>query len=243
MKKVFGIILVLVSIFMVLGGVAALQKRSTYNDSFEGRFKSEFSQRYRSESNEQKIAALALIGGGVVLFVIGIVMASSSSSKKTTQSKTGDIESKVNKLGDKAVELYNKKDYPSAMAVLRQILEIDPNNATAHYNLSSVYSLMQNKDAFFEYSRAVECGFMKFERIRENPAFEWLRGQPEFEEFVKNGYKPSSSKPNIQTATNTPTVQQETGDMYARLEKLGKLREQGILTEEEFQNEKKKILN
>ncbi|MFC0772565.1 SHOCT domain-containing protein [Terrimonas alba] len=31
-------------------------------------------------------------------------------------------------------------------------------------------------------------------------------------------------------------------DMYAQLEKLGKLKEQGILNEEEFQQQKKKIL-
>lgn len=35
----------------------------------------------------------------------------------------------------------------------------------------------------------------------------------------------------------------KTDDKYDKLEKLGKLRDDGILTEEEFQKEKKKILN
>jgi len=44
-------------------------------------------------------------------------------------------------------------------------------------------------------------------------------------------------------ATTAPLVTAGSVDVVEQLERLAKLREQGVLTEDEFQNEKQRILN
>jgi hypothetical protein len=74
MKKIFGIIFLLIGISLIGIGVETLTKSSTRDKSFEGRFRNEISENYRSDNNERQIAGISLIGGGFLFFIIGIVM-------------------------------------------------------------------------------------------------------------------------------------------------------------------------
>jgi cell division septal protein FtsQ len=63
-------------------------------------------------------------------------------------------------------------------------------------------------------------------------------GKPMFE-----GHDPVSSKPiQKQSSASIPT-QISSNDKFASLEKINELKEKGILTEAEFQEQKNKILN
>ena len=53
----------------------------------------------------------------------------------------------------------------------------------------------------------------------------------------------ATAKPEINPAPQTASPQQPQEDKLAKLEKLGQLREAGLLSEEEFQEEKKKLLS
>ena len=55
-----------------------------------------------------------------------------------------------------------------------------------------------------------------------------------FAEFVRN---------KIENPSETPSVNPNEIDVYEKLEKLGKLKEKGILSEEEFKVQKEKLLN
>ncbi|HHH50140.1 MAG TPA: SHOCT domain-containing protein [Saprospiraceae bacterium] len=85
-------------------------------------------------------------------------------------------------------------------------------------------------------SKAVEHGFKDFDKIKTHDALAFVRIQDGFEDFVKNGYKlvKDSKTPDENT--------EETGDLLEQLQKLGELREKGLLTEEEFLEQKKKLL-
>lgn len=60
-------------------------------------------------------------------------------------------------------------------------------------------------------------------------------------EVIKDIQKNKSNQPITDDPIKTET--KSTDDKFAQLEKLGKLKEQGLLTDEEFQQEKRKILS
>lgn len=80
-----------------------------------------------------------------------------------------------------------------------------------------------------------ENGEIRFECFRDREDAE------RFYNFVKNIYnQPKQLKQSEQPKTEEKVIPSET--LYDQLEKLGKLRESGILTEEEFTEQKKKLL-
>jgi len=66
-------------------------------------------------------------------------------------------------------------------------------------------------------------------KIKESGNLNWLRRQEEFATFINNGYR-------------IPT-QKESNDKITQLERLGVLKEKGLLTEEEFNQQKSKLLS
>ena len=82
----------------------------------------------------------------------------------------------------------------------------------------------------------MELGFVDFEKIKGHDALAFLRIQDDFENFAANGYRltpvPKTKEENIKATDN----------LLEQLKKLGELRERGLLTEEEFTIQKKKLL-
>lgn len=153
MKKFFGILFLLIGLAMIGLGIVALTNTATRNDSFEGQVGNEFSENYRSNSNEQQMAGVGLIGGGLIFFILGIVMVATKT--KGQRKKEAELE------------------------VLRKI------------------------------------------QLANNT---------------------SQSGQTNTTQTDNSSTQKSTEDKFGQLEKLGKLKEQGLLTDEEFQQQKKNIL-
>lgn len=90
-----------------------------------------------------------------------------------------------------------------------------------------------SKELYIDYGR----GRKKFDDITNDDLFQ------NFIEIVREQImlaKTTTTKTNRKQSTPSPTNSQ---DKYKQLEQIGKLKEQGILTEEEFQTEKQKILN
>lgn len=133
-------------------------------------------------------------------------------------------------------KFYEQKDYSSAIGVLLQMITINPKENKTYFNLACCYSLTKNKEGFNALSNSVAHGYSNFERIKTYNAIEWLRNQPEFEQFLKNGYKlyivPTKEDSKPKTELND--------DLIGKIEKL---KEQGFITEDEFTEQKKKILS
>lgn len=237
MKNVFGILLIVVGVIMMIGGASAITDVSSRNDSFEGQFGNTFSQDYRSNNNEQQILGFGLAGVGFILLIVGIIMTASKSKVDGGSSNNSKL---VDDLSSQSMTFYKNKDYLSTIAVLKRIVEIDPRNNKTHFNLTCCYSLTENIEAINSLAKAVECGYTNFERIKNYEALTWLRKQKEYEEFLKNGYKLNEIVTDKNTASKSKTLSND--DVMTQIEKLGKLKEQGFLTDEEFQEQKKKIL-
>lgn len=147
-------------------------------------------------------------------------------------------EVKSNPYHQRGIEKYRNFDYYGAINDFVKALEADAAYVPVHFNLACAYSLTEQADqAFFHLNKAVEFGFQDFERIREHDALAYLRIQDEFTEFAKDGYRllKPHEKPKEGLVTANP-------DLLEQLRQLGELRERELLTEEEFLEQKKKLL-
>jgi tetratricopeptide (TPR) repeat protein len=90
-----------------------------------------------------------------------------------------------------AIEKYNNKDYYGAIDEFELALSIKPNNQILHFNLAGMYSLIQNKDkAFYHLGCAAEYKYANLkDKAETNLNLEFIRQQPEFKEFIANGFK------------------------------------------------------
>ncbi len=137
------------------------------------------------------------------------------------------------------VRKFKDYDYEGAIADFEKALKIDPRDVAVHFNLACTYSLTeQTEKALFHLDKAVDYGFNDFKRIKEHDALAYLRVQPEFEAFEKNGFRLVRQ---LEPEPDVP-LDLKSEDLLEQLQRLGDLREKGLLTETEFAAQKKKLL-
>lgn len=146
---------------------------------------------------------------------------------------------KANPYKNSGIKKYKDYDYDGAITDFEKALEIDPKDVAVHFNLACAYSLNENTaKALYHIDMAVKLGFDDLKRIKEHDALAFVRIQPEFEEFERNGFQ---LVPGLDTPKED--LLDSSSDLLEQLKKLGELREKGLLTEDEFTAQKKKLLN
>jgi TM2 domain-containing membrane protein YozV len=149
------------------------------------------------------------------------------------------------------VKKYKDFDYDGAIEDFEQALKIAPKDIATHFNIACAYSLNEDADkAFFHLDKAVALGFTDFKRIREHDALAYLRIQPPFEDFEKNNFRlesPFNTTETSQKEVNdsdeaAPDLLSQEPNLLDQLQRLGELRDKGLLTESEFTMQKKKLL-
>lgn len=147
------------------------------------------------------------------------------------------------------IERFKDYDYDGAIEAFEKALQADPRDIASHFNLACTYSLTENKDkAFYHLDRAVALGFDEWNLIKTKDALAFLRIQPEFPSFEQNGFRlaPQLESPREDLLGSlpqeTPQAQPATGDLLDQLQRLGDLRDKGLLTDEEFAAQKRKLL-
>lgn len=122
-------------------------------------------------------------------------------------------------------------DYDGAILDFSKALELNPHEIAAHFNIACAYSLNENMDkALFHLDKAILYGFDDFEKLKTHDALAFVRVQPAYLNFAKNGFRFSLNEPKDLNTKNTENI-----------EKLEELRLRGLLTEEEFTIQKMKI--
>jgi TM2 domain-containing membrane protein YozV len=146
-----------------------------------------------------------------------------------------------NKFKQSGIQKYKEYDYKGAIADFEKGLEVDPQDIALHFNLACAYSLEEKtQKSFYHLEKAVEFGFKDFDRIKEHEGLAFLRIQDEFETFEANGYRMIQVEALPEPAEEDLLSTQP--DLLDQIKKLGELREQGLLTEKEFHEQKKKLL-
>lgn len=146
------------------------------------------------------------------------------------------------------IDKYKDYDYQGAIEEFKKALELDPNDISIHFNLACTYSLNEEADKAFEHlDRAVTLGFTDFKRIKEHDALAYLRIQDAFDEFELNGFRLKQAVLQKQTQSKNQAVQEPAVEDHSpildQLKKLDELRLKGLLTEEEFVTQKRKLMD
>lgn len=159
--------------------------------------------------------------------------------ERTRQRPTRNVRKtrKDNPYKKSGMEKYKEYDYKGAIEDFEKALTIDDQDIATHFNIACAYSIMEEKEkSFYHLGKAVELGYADHEKIKTHDALAYLRIQDEFEGFVKNGYKLGSGEGPQQEQLSA------NNDLLEQLNKLAELREKGLLTQEEFELQKRKLL-
>lgn len=156
--------------------------------------------------------------------------------------------SKSNPFKKSGITKYKDFDLDGAIADFEQGLAISEGDVALHWNIAAAYSLTEQKDkAFFHLNRAVELGFNDFEKIQTHDDLAYLRIQPEFDDFKANGYKLDAKQARQSRESKRLDAAEQTENLtddilLSQLNKLAELRKKGLLSEQEFVTERKKLL-
>lgn len=177
------------------------------------------------------------------------------SSKNGTTKKPSPVSNlRANPYKNSGIKKYKDFDLTEAIADFKKGLEISPGDVALHFNIACAYSLTENKAlAYHHISKAVSLGLGDTQRILSHDDLAFVRIQPEFEAFKSGGFRVNpfpTAAPAKETVQNTPNAEKNNtaeaseldDSLLAQLNKLSELRKRGILSEEEFVFERKKIL-
>lgn len=154
-------------------------------------------------------------------------------------SKKGKTTIKANPFKKSGIKKYKDYDIEEAIEDFHKALKIDPNDVSLYFNLACAYSLMEDKDEAFKYIElAVSRGLKDHSRIMSHDDLAFIRIQPEFLDFKSRGFK--RTRQSQQEKANTQRPMDDI--LLAQLNRLMELRKKGVLTEQEFARERKKVL-
>lgn len=142
---------------------------------------------------------------------------------------------------------YADYDFEGAILDYRRSLNVDPRQSDVHFKMACLYSIHEDTDtAIYHLSQALEHGYYDFDEIEKHDHLAYLRATPEYQAFKSNGYRIPVTGTTAAAAPETEAAQPDTLELsdvlITRIERLAKLKEDGILSEDAFRREKEKIL-
>ena len=142
------------------------------------------------------------------------------------------------------IQKYKDYDYDGAIIDFKKALEIAPTDIATHFNLACAYSLNEEAErSFFHLDKAVSLGFKETSKIKEHDALAYLRIQREFDNFEENNFRlPAKAATFEKKEASQEDLLSTQPDLLDQLKKLGELKEKGLLTEDEFTAQKRKLL-
>ena len=142
------------------------------------------------------------------------------------------------------IEYYKQGQYEEAKSEFQKALGIEYEDPITHFNLACCYSQMEEPGkSIFHLRKAIEYGYDDFDKIHRHEGLAALREEEIFEDFVENGYRLAPPSVEVSSSHSANKENELSLDVLEQINQLGKLKELGLLTEEEFIKQKKKILS
>lgn len=140
-----------------------------------------------------------------------------------------------------AIVAYKDFAYEEAIEYFQEALRIKFEDQSVHFNMACCYSMIEDThSALFHLDKAIDFGFDNYEKIQTHEGLSFLRTTPEFIDFVDNNYQ---YEPLDQLNLNeTEVVKDSTGNLIEEIKQLGQLLDKGVITHEEFQMQKQKMM-
>ncbi|MFK8057507.1 MAG: NINE protein [Saprospiraceae bacterium] len=140
-----------------------------------------------------------------------------------------------------AKTLYEQFDYQGAAELYEDALDMDLADGDSRVLAARCYSLLEDAEASYRHlRRAVLLKANNLDIITKDEGFAWLRMQVDYVRRRRAGYAPV--EPIVEKATAPPALPPRQDNILERLEKLGELKERGLLDDDEFLREKKRLL-
>ncbi|MEO6131773.1 MAG: NINE protein [Saprospiraceae bacterium] len=142
------------------------------------------------------------------------------------------------------IKKYKEFDLEGAIDDFKKGLEINPRDISLQFNIACAYSLTEQVDlAYNHLDKAVSLGFNDFEKIKTHDDLAYVRIQDRWDDFKNNGFRLQSLHPlNVTKTPEIPKKEALQDDLLlSQLKRLGELRDRGLLSEQEFVTEKKKL--
>jgi len=161
--------------------------------------------------------------------------------------QTPSVKLRGNPFKSSGLAKYKDFDLEAAIEDFKKGLEVEPNDIALHFNLACAYSLTEKKDLAFDHlARSVSLGFNDFERIQTHDDLAFIRIQPEYDVFKKNGFRvvPTSKASTDKSGTSSGGNKRTESDEFvlSQIEKLETLKTRGIISESEYVLEKRKLM-
>ncbi len=158
--------------------------------------------------------------------------------KSRWRSSSGRKIRTLRKAGEKAFENF---DLEQAIEQFEQVIKLKPKDQRAHFRLACSYSLIEKPErAFFHLDRAVRLGWNDRDRLENEDALAYIRIQPLWETFVKNGYRLPSEQ---EKEEEQKKLEPEGESLLDQLKQLADQRDSGEISEEEFKIQKEELFD
>lgn len=236
---------------IVLGGIAIAisifisSDTQNMQSTWSGRFQNEFDAGYQREIRERNLAKTVFGVSGAILLLVGFVGYFRKSNTKNT-SKDTSKNNEVMRLQKIALKHFEKREFNEASGILRRLIGLDSQEGIHHFNLACCLSELKNPEAMKHIALAISKGYADFNKIKTYNSLSWIRKQEGYDAFVKSGYSmeyTAADKKENTTTEKKEASKDSTSDMIEKIEKLANLKEKGMLSQEEYEEQKKKILN
>ncbi len=150
----------------------------------------------------------------------------------------------VNTFKESGMRKFDEYDVQGAIVDFRKALNADFKDSKTHFLMACCYSINEEPEkSLFHLDKAVDFGFVDFETIHESDALAFLRTHVRFEEFVKNSYQIPRYLPEEQDEKLDELEDEKATDLLDQIASLGALYEKGVLTPDEFQEQKQRLLD
>lgn len=150
----------------------------------------------------------------------------------------------VNSFKESGMRKFDEYDVQGAIIDFRKALNADFKDSKTHFLMACCYSINEEPEkSLFHLDKAVDFGFVDFETIHESDALAFLRTHDRFEEFVKNSYQIPRYLPEEQDEKLDIMDDEKATDLLDQIASLGALYEKGVLTPDEFQEQKQRLLD
>lgn len=142
------------------------------------------------------------------------------------------------------IRKYKEYDLDDAIIDFNKGLEVDPSDMALHFNIACAYSLTEQKEkAYHHLKKCVEYGFKDFEKIQTHDDLAYVRIQPEYDAFKLSGFTTLSGEDGQSQKSIEQPEEVKDDVLLSQLNKLAELRKKGLLSEQEFSYERKKLLS
>lgn len=159
-----------------------------------------------------------------------------------------------NKAYHEGIRLFEDYQYRNALESFNKALMINRDHAQILFYTACCNSLLEQKEELFaNLEKAVKMGFKDFEKIQTMDALAYFRIQKEYDSIKESGFRNWNSQAEdiTEKIVEAEAVVEEqlelerpplsTDELLAELKKLGELRQNGELTDEQFAIKKQKL--